>query len=118
MSLHRIKQDSDSTLTNAHATGAEEHRIPKLRLPAHGVSPNAAYRLIHDELLLDGNSRQNLATFCTTWVEPEVRLLMDENIDKNMIDKDEYPQTAEIESRCVHILADLWHAPSAGETIG
>jgi glutamate decarboxylase len=69
-------------------------------------------------LLLDGNSRQNLATFCTTWIEPEVHTLMSECIDKNMTDKDEYPQTAEIESRCVHILADLWNSPAASQTIG
>jgi glutamate decarboxylase len=74
--------------------------------------------MIRDELLLDGNARQNLATFCTTWIEPEVRQLMADCVDKNMIDKDEYPQTAEIESRCVHMLADLWHAPDLAPTIG
>jgi glutamate decarboxylase len=58
---------------------------------------------VHDELLLDGNSRQNLATFCQTWEEPEVHRLMNDCIDKNMVDKDEYPQTAEIEARCVHV---------------
>ncbi|WP_308367144.1 MULTISPECIES: pyridoxal-dependent decarboxylase [unclassified Microbulbifer] len=67
---------------------------------------------------MDGNSRQNLATFCTTWAEPEVHQLMEECLDKNMIDKDEYPQTAEIESRCVHIIAELWHSPEAADTIG
>jgi glutamate decarboxylase len=118
MSLHRTKHGSGATLANLHGLEDEEREIPKLRMPDHGMSPASAYNLIHDELLLDGNSRQNLATFCTTWVEPEIRRLMDENIDKNMIDKDEYPQTAEIESRCVHILADLWNAPSAGEAIG
>jgi glutamate decarboxylase len=51
-------------------------------------------------------------------MEPEVRQLMADSIDKNMIDKDEDPQTAEIESRCVHILADLWHAPDAGTAVG
>src|SRR5690625_5754817 len=68
--------------------------------------------------MLDGHSRQNLATFCQTWAEDEVRKLMDECIDKNMIDKDEYPQTAELESRCVHMLADLWHSPEAANTLG
>jgi glutamate decarboxylase len=118
MPHHRVKHGASARLTNLHALEAEERDIPKLKMPAGGMSPASAYNLIHDELLLDGNSRQNLATFCTTWVEPEIRRLMDENIDKNMIDKDEYPQTAEIESRCVHILADLWNAPSAGEAIG
>ena len=118
MPLHRVRHEAGARLTNLRAFGAEEREVPKYRMPAHGMRPSDAYNLIHDELLLDGNSRQNLATFCTTWVEPEVRRLMDENIDKNMIDKDEYPQTAEIESRCVHILADLWHAPKASETLG
>ena len=68
--------------------------------------------------MLDGNSRQNLATFCQTWEEPEVHRLMDLAIDKNMIDKDEYPQTAEIERRCVHMLADLWNAPESANTVG
>ncbi len=68
--------------------------------------------------MLDGNARQNLATFCQTWVEPEIHQLMDECIDKNMIDKDEYPQSAEIEARCVHMLADLWNSPDAANTLG
>ncbi|EBV1760862.1 glutamate decarboxylase, partial [Salmonella enterica subsp. enterica serovar Newport] len=80
--------------------------------------PRIIYSVVRDELLLDGNSRQNLATFCTTWVEDEVKQLMTDSVDKNMIDKDEYPQTAEIESRCVHIIADLWNSPQAQETIG
>jgi glutamate decarboxylase len=76
------------------------------------------YRTIHDQLVLDGNSQQNLATFCTTWIEPAVKQLMDESADKNMIDKDEYPQTAAIEERCVHMLADLWNSPEAAITVG
>ena len=70
--------------------------------------------MIKDELLLDGSARLNLATFVTTWMEPQALTLMSDCADKNMIDKDEYPQTAEIERRCVAILADLWHAPSPG----
>ena len=68
--------------------------------------------------MLDGNARLNLATFVTTWAEPQARLLMAESLDKNMIDKDEYPRTADLENRCVHMLADLWHAPDAADTIG
>ena len=75
-------------------------------------------RWCRDELFLDGNARQNLSTFCQTWLDPEVHELMDLSIDKNMIDKDEYPATAEIESRCVNILADLWRSPEAANTIG
>src|SRR5699024_8000387 len=87
-------------------------------MPSTEQDPRHAYQVVHDELMLDGNSRQNLATFCQTWAEDEVRKLTDECIDKNMIDKDEYPQTAELESRCVHMLADLWHSPEAANTLG
>ena len=90
--------------------------LPKEALPRHGMDGDSAYRLIHDELLLDGSSRLNLATFVTTWMEPQADRLMAESFDKNMIDKDEYPQTAEIERRCVNIVSDLFHAP--GDPVG
>ncbi len=92
--------------------------MPKFSMPDGQQSPKAVYQALHDELLLDGNSRQNLATFCQTWLDDEIHKIMDECIDKNMIDKDEYPQTAEIENRCVRILADLWHSPEAKTTLG
>ncbi len=87
--------------------------LPRDHFPVAGGPPHAIHQAIAEELLLDGNSKQNLATFCQTWEAPEVHALMDLAIDKNLIDKDEYPQTAEIESRCVSMLADLWHAPGA-----
>jgi glutamate decarboxylase len=91
---------------------------PMHALGAHPVPPEVAYQLVHDELLLDGSARLNLATFVTTWMEPQANALMAESVDKNMIDKDEYPQTAAIENRCVAILADLWHAPEADVATG
>lgn len=84
--------------------------VPSLRLPDEAMEPQAAYRFIHDELMLDGSSRLNLATFVTTWMDPEAEKLMAETFDKNMIDKDEYPATAAIEARCVSMVADLFHA--------
>jgi glutamate decarboxylase len=92
--------------------------LPKKQFPQRERDAKHIYQAVHDELLLDGNSRQNLATFCQTWIEPEVHQLLDECIDKNMIDKDEYPQTADIENRCVSMLADLWHAPDIDQAIG
>jgi glutamate decarboxylase len=92
--------------------------MPKYRIPEKEHDPRHAFQVVADELMLDGNSRQNLATFCQTWLEPEVHRLMDLALDKNMIDKDEYPQTAELEARCVHMLADLWNAPDAADTVG
>jgi glutamate decarboxylase len=96
-----------------YTTRAGTAVIPRYRIPDGELDPDAAERVIRDELLLDGSSRLNLATFVTTWMEPGVAALMADCADKNMVDRDEYPQTAELESRCVHMLARLWHAPGA-----
>ncbi|EKT61230.1 glutamate decarboxylase [Providencia sneebia] len=92
--------------------------LPKTQFPTKESDPRNVFSAVRDELMLDGNSRQNLATFCQTWVDDEIRELMNLSIDKNMIDKDEYPQTAEIENRCVHMIAELWHSPDAENTLG
>ncbi|HEY2310182.1 MAG TPA: glutamate decarboxylase [Gaiellaceae bacterium] len=96
----------------------ETQPVPRYELPAGEVSPDAAYQIIHDELMLDGSARLNVATFVTTWMEPQAERLMAECLDKNMIDKDEYPQTAAVETRCVNILSNLWHAPDSEEATG
>ncbi len=126
MSLHTGQQDADGAgrlsvnpfLGEANPIPGLDSAPPKHRLPDGPMLPNAAYQLIHDELMLDGNARLNLATFVTTWMEPQAGALMAECLDKNMIDKDEYPQTAELERRCVAILADLWNAPDPENTVG
>ena len=92
--------------------------VPRFRLPDNGMLPRTAAQVVRDELILDGNARLNLATFVTTWMEPEAEQLMTACFDKNMIDKDEYPQTAEIERRCINILAHLWHSPAGGDARG
>ena len=92
--------------------------IPRHHIPAVETPADVAYQIIHDELMLDGNARMNLATFVTTWMDPQAEKLMAECLDKNMIDKDEYPQTAELESRCVEILSRLWNAPDAVQATG
>ncbi|MGH9061963.1 MAG: glutamate decarboxylase, partial [Acidimicrobiales bacterium] len=113
MPLHRHQEAGPDSiwLHPLYAQRAEASQIPRYKLPDGEMDPEAADRLIRDELLLDGSSRLNLATFVTTWMEPTAARLMDDCADKNMIDKDEYPQTAELENRCVHMLANLWHAP-------
>jgi glutamate decarboxylase len=93
-------------------------RIPRHHIPLVETPPDVAYQIIHDELMLDGNARMNLATFVTTWMDPQAEKLMAECLDKNMIDKDEYPQTAELEARCVEILSRLWNAPDAVQATG
>jgi glutamate decarboxylase len=95
-----------------------QHEMPIDSLAKTGVGPDSAYEVITSELLLDGAARLNLATFVTTWMPSMGSRLMAETADKNMIDKDEYPVTAEIESRCVNILADLWNSPEAETATG
>ena len=119
MALHNADQKNDVIETDEiYASDLSARSLPKYKMPATSVPASVAYAFVRDELILDGNSRQNLATFCTTWIEPEVKQLMSDCVDKNMIDKDEYPQTAEIESRCVHIIADLWNSAHAETTVG
>lgn len=119
MTLHHYKKiKNEEGFNDVYTNSISKRQLPKSKLPERVSDPHAIKQIISDELLMDGNSRQNLATFCSTYIEDEVRELMDLSIDKNMIDKDEYPQTAEIEKRCVSILANLWHSPEKGDTIG
>ncbi len=92
--------------------------IPRYAMADGEMEPDTAYQVVHDELMLDGNARQNLATFVSTWAEPEAQRLMAECAEKNMIDKDEYPQTAELEMRCVQMLARLWNAEDPHHATG
>jgi glutamate decarboxylase len=116
--LHTRKDDRQSEVLRPGGLFRLEKAIPRRRLGDDELRPDVAYQIIHDELMLDGNARMNLATFVTTWMEPQAEKLMAECLDKNMIDKDEYPQTAELESRCVNILANLWNAQSDGAATG
>ena len=118
MPLHKRRSISDELLESTFAGQDLLSTLPSNRFPTHPMRPGDAFQGISDELLLDGNARQNLATFCQTWEEPEIHQLMDLSMDKNLIDKDEYPQTAEIERRCVQMLADLWNAPEHGTAVG
>lgn len=118
MAIHPKDSIRDREFDDVYASTDLSVSMPKYKMPEGEQDSRHVYQVVHDELMLDGNSRQNLATFCQTWVEDESRRLMDESVDKNMIDKDEYPQTAEIESRCVHIIADLWNSPEAANTLG
>jgi glutamate decarboxylase len=89
---------------------------PDNELPMHGMRSGEAMRLIGEDLVLDGIPSRNLATFVTTWMEPEAQRVIAENLHRNFIDHAEYPQTAEIEQRCIRMIANLFHAP--GETTG
>ena len=98
---------SDSVFGSLEIRGVAGART----FPQQEMRSDVAYQIVHDELLMDGNARQNLATFCQTWDDENVHKLMDISINKNWIDKEEYPQSAAISIRCVNMVADLWNAP-------
>jgi glutamate decarboxylase len=120
---------SDKKNLDAMSKAAREHTttygsryftktVPKYEMPEDGMPARAAYQIIHDELNLDGNPALNLASFVTTWMEPEADLLIMENIGKNYVDNDEYPQTEIIQERVVNILARLFNASDDANSIG
>jgi len=96
----------------------EATELPRFVLPQRPSAPETVYQIVHDEAMLDGNARLNLATFVGTWMDDEANRLYAEAADKNMIDKDEYPQTAAIETRCWRMLAHLWNSPDSAKSIG
>jgi glutamate decarboxylase len=102
-----------SLVREAQVTG-----LPRDRIAQHGTGGEVAYDLLSNELLLDGAAKLNLATFVTTWMPPYASRLMADTADKNMIDKDEYPQTAELERRCVNMIGHLWHSQAEGDVTG
>src|SRR5690348_15966717 len=104
------------SLSDPYGTAFMTRHAPDHKLPEEGMPPVDAMRLLGEELVLDGIPWRNLATFVTTWMEPEAQRIIAENLHRNYIDHAEYPQTAEIEQRCIRMLADLFHAP--GETTG
>jgi len=116
--LSYMKSSTDKDNISIFGSADVAKPLPSKSFPAHAMHAEQSYQLIRDELMLDGNARQNLATFCQTWDDSYVHKIMDLCISKNMIDKDEYPQCAEIEQRCVRMIADLWNAPDAANTIG
>src|SRR6476659_7963847 len=100
--MHTIQEEASELVREALVGGLPHDRLPEL-----GTGSDVAYDLLTNELLLDGSARLNLATFVTTWMPPHASRLMALTADKNMIDKDEYPQTAELESRCVNMISEL-----------
>ncbi|MEX1219402.1 MAG: glutamate decarboxylase [Solirubrobacterales bacterium] len=91
---------------------------PDNRLPEEGITPRAAYETVATEMMLDGDPDKNLATFVTTWMDPEARAVIADNLHRNYIDHAEYPRTAEISKRCVRMIHHLFNGPSGQETPG
>ncbi|HTZ87219.1 MAG TPA: glutamate decarboxylase [Solirubrobacteraceae bacterium] len=116
--MHRLELDSEETLSPTYAARSFSRPIPKYRLPPEGMSADAAYQLVHDELQLDGNPALNLASFVTSWMEPQANVLAAQTLGKNLIDEDEYPQTEIVHRRVVSMIARLFHAPTGSGATG
>jgi glutamate decarboxylase len=116
--MHELELDSEDVITPTYAARSFSHDVPKYRLPAQGMSASAAYQLVHDELNLDGNPALNLASFVTSWMEPQADVLAAETLAKNMIDEDEYPQTEVVHRRVVSMIGRLFHAPAGSGSTG
>lgn len=118
--MHSVKHrpEDDSSLHYAYADRQMTESVPKFSIPDKGEDARVAYRIIHDELNLDGNPALNLASFVTTWMEPEARVLLDETANKNIVDQDEYPQTEIIHQRVVSMMGRLFNAPLDKDPVG
>ena len=116
--MHKLNLDSEEVISPTYAGRSFSHDVPKYRLGTEGMTADAAYQLVHDELNLDGNPALNLASFVTSWMEPQADLLAAQTLAKNLIDQDEYPQTEVIHQRVVSMIGRLFHAPAHQQPTG
>ena len=103
--MHEIESDPQLTIAERFFT----HPISSRKMPEESTTARTALNVVQSEDLLDGDPGKNLATFVTTFMEPEARIIIDANLHRNFIDHAEYPRTAEIARRCVRMLHDLFH---------
>jgi len=101
-----------------HGRASFRTAIDRTSFPEHGLDPDEAYELLHTALMLDGSATLNLASFVTTWMEPQAETLIHDALRKNHIDHEEYPVASLVEEACVHMLGDLFHAPDPAEVVG
>ncbi|KAL5746865.1 hypothetical protein ACOSP7_023845 [Xanthoceras sorbifolium] len=111
MVISTTSTDSGEHLNSTFASRYVRSPVPRFKMPENSMPKEAAYQVITDELMLDGNPRLNLASFVTTWMEPECDNLIMASLNKNYVDMDEYPVTTELQNRCVNMIAHLFHAP-------
>ncbi len=118
MISNKKKLNEKGSVSTTYANRFFTTPVPRFRIPNEGLDADVVYQLIHDELNIDGNPALNLATFVTTWMEPQAEKLIAETLNKNLVDQDEYPQTGKIQERVINMLARLYHAPESREYIG
>jgi glutamate decarboxylase len=116
--IRKVHSESGRLTNTTYSSRYFTDEVPEHRIPAASMPARAAYQLIHDELNLDGNPALNLASFVTTWMEPEAQQLATETLNRNFVDQDEYPQTEAIHQRVISMIGGLFNTPDAGEPVG
>jgi len=116
----QLANDEDNFTTSVYGSRFAAADLPRHEMPECEMPREVAYRMIKDELSMDNNPMLNLASFVTTYMEEEADKLMAESFSKNFIDYEEYPQSADIQNRCVSMIARLFYAPvpENGESAG
>lgn len=109
---------ADERATPIHALPAFQQAVNPFVFPVEGMDPDAAYEILHTTLMLDGRPSLNLASFVTTWMEPQAEKLIHQTLRKNHIDHEEYPAASLVEEACVHMLGSLFNAPDPAEVVG
>ncbi len=110
--------ESDDVFGPIHGRPSFSSHIDRGTFPAHGIDADEAYELLHTGLMLDGRETLNLASFVTTWMEPQAEKLIHDTIRKNHIDHEEYPAASLVEEAAVHMLGDLFNAPDNAKVVG
>ena len=116
--MHRLEVDSAELLAPTYAGRSFSHDIPKYRLPADGLPADAAYQLVHDELDLDGNPALNLASFVTSWMEPQARLSRRRDTRQEPDRPGRVPTDRGVHQRVVSMIGRLFHAPAHCQPTG
>jgi len=116
--MRKIRSDEGRLTNTTYSSRYFTDEIPEQAIPSSSMPARAAFQLIHDELDLDGNPALNLASFVTTWMEPEAQVLATESLNRNFVDQDEYPQTEKIHQRVVSMIGGLFNSPSVGQPCG
>jgi len=116
--MRKVRSEAGRLTNTTYSSRYFTDEVPAHEIPAESMPARAAYQLIHDELNLDGNPALNLASFVTTWMEPEAQQLASETLNRNFVDQDEYPQTEEIHHRVVSMIGGMFNAPAEGEPCG
>jgi glutamate decarboxylase len=110
MSLQRAFTDGqDLHVSPVFAHRIDDQVIPKGRLPESPMPASVAAGIVQSRLLLDGRAALNLATFCTTMAEPELEQIYAATASINLMNREEYPASSDIERECINALAGLWH---------